>query len=185
MDILHLVDRLEQLVNESRRLPLSTVRMVDEESALNLIDQMRVAVPEEIKKAKRIQQEKDRILAQAQEEAERIKELAREEAKGMVARDAIVQGAEARAQTIVERAQRDADQLKRDADDYVLTVLGQLEQAVSSWQTEIRGGINKLQRERISAATAEGAAAHIAALQKDAATTAAPPAPAAAPKDGK
>src|SRR5512141_180242 len=102
MDILHLVDRLEQLINESRRLPLSTVRMVDEESALNLIDQMRVAVPEEIKKAKRIQQEKDRILAQAQEEAERIKELAREEAKGMVARDAIVQGAEARGQTIVE-----------------------------------------------------------------------------------
>ena len=81
MDILHLVDRLEQLINESARWPLTTKRMVEEEQALNLIDQMRVAVPEEIKKAKRIQQEKDRLLAQAQEEAERIKDLAREEAK--------------------------------------------------------------------------------------------------------
>jgi cell division septum initiation protein DivIVA len=167
MDILHLVDRLEQLINESRRWPLTTLRMVEEEAALNLIDQMRVAVPEEIKKAKRVQQEKDRILAQAQEEADHIKELGREEAKGMVARDAIVQAAEARAQTIVERAQRDADVLKRDADDYCLQVLSELDKTVTAWQGEIRGGVTKLQRERIAAATAEGAAAHQAALKRD------------------
>ncbi len=181
MDILHLVDRLEQLINESRRWPLTTLRMVEEEAALNLIDQMRVAVPEEIKKAKRVQQEKDRILAQAQEEAERIKDLGREEAKSMVARDAIVQAAEARAQTILERAQRDADVLKRDADDYCLQVLSELERAVSAWQTEIRGGVNKLQRERIAAATAEATAAHAAALKREMETPSdpAPPGPAA------
>ncbi len=178
MDILHLVDRLEQLINESKRWPLTTMRMVEEEAALNLIDQMRVAVPEEIKKAKRIQQDRDRIIAQAQEEAERIKELAREEAKAMVSRDGIVQQAEARGQTIVERAQRDAEVLKREADDYVLQVLSQIDNAVTTWQSEIRGGITKLQRERIASATAEAAAAHEAALQKEASTRDYPP-----PKD--
>jgi hypothetical protein len=167
MDILHLVDRLEQLINEARRVPLTTTRIIEEETALNLIDQMRVAVPEEIKKAKRIQQEKDRLLAQAQEEAERIKDLAREEAKAMIGRDAIVQAAEARAQTIVERAQRDAETLKRDSDDYVLEVLTQLELAVANWQGEIHGGINKLKRERIESAAAQAAAAHEAATERD------------------
>jgi cell division septum initiation protein DivIVA len=167
MDILHLVDRLEQMINEARSIPLTTTRIIEEEPALNLIDQMRVAVPDEIKKAKRIQSDKDRIIAQAQEEAERIKDLAREEAKALVARDAIVQAAEARAQTILERAQRDAEVLKRDSDDYVLEVLSQLDVTVSGWQSEIRNGVAKLRRERIDAAAAVGTAAHEAALQKD------------------
>ena len=67
MDILHLVDRLEQLVNEGRRLPLSNKVMVDEQKIWDLIDQMRISVPEEVKKAKRTNQERDRIIAQAHE----------------------------------------------------------------------------------------------------------------------
>jgi hypothetical protein len=69
MDILHLVDRLEELVNEGRRLPLSSKVMMDEQKIWDLIDQMRISVPEEVKKAKRTNQERDRIIAQAHEEA--------------------------------------------------------------------------------------------------------------------
>jgi len=67
IDILHLVDRLESLLNESRRIPLTSNRLVDEELFLNIIDQMRISIPEEIKKGKRIQQERGRIIAQANE----------------------------------------------------------------------------------------------------------------------
>jgi len=49
--ILHLVDRLEELFNESKSLPLTHKVIVDEERMLELIDQMRLAIPEEIKKA--------------------------------------------------------------------------------------------------------------------------------------
>ncbi len=48
MDIQHLVDRLEQALNESTRVPLSAYLLVNEEKVYSLLDQMRVAVPEEI-----------------------------------------------------------------------------------------------------------------------------------------
>src|SRR5512136_1745813 len=126
MDILHLVDRLEQLVNEGRRLPLSNKVMVDEQRVWDLIDQMRIAIPEEVKKAKRTNQERDRIIAQAHEEAARLVDLKREEAAALVSEHELTKSAETRAVTIVERAQRDAESLRADADEYVLQVLGDL-----------------------------------------------------------
>ena len=67
MDIQHLVDNLEQALNESTRVPLSAYLIVNEEKVYSLLDQMRVAVPEEIKRANRIEAEKDRLLAQAKD----------------------------------------------------------------------------------------------------------------------
>ncbi len=81
MDIQHLVDRLEQTLNDSRRLPLTAYLLVNEDQVFNIVDQMRVSVPEEVKRANRIEAEKDRILAQANEEADRIRALARQEAE--------------------------------------------------------------------------------------------------------
>ncbi len=78
MDILHLVDRLEELFNESRPFPLTHSVLVNEDRMLDIIDQMRVSIPEEIKKAQQILAQRDRILAQAQEEANRTIALARE-----------------------------------------------------------------------------------------------------------
>ncbi|MBL8132996.1 MAG: hypothetical protein JNL42_14140, partial [Anaerolineae bacterium] len=68
MDIQHLVDRLEDLIDEGRHIPFSKLTMIDEERALELIDQMRISIPEEIEKAARVLAQRDRILAQANEE---------------------------------------------------------------------------------------------------------------------
>ena len=62
MDILHLVDRLEELFNESSSIPMTHKVMVDEERMLDLIDQMRLAIPEEIKKAQQIINQKNALL---------------------------------------------------------------------------------------------------------------------------
>ena len=51
MDILQLIDRLEELFNESKNIPLTRNVMVDEDRMLDIIDQMRIAIPEEVKKA--------------------------------------------------------------------------------------------------------------------------------------
>ncbi|MEN4100574.1 MAG: hypothetical protein ROW52_11675, partial [Anaerolineaceae bacterium] len=90
MDILHLVDRLEELFNESRSIPFTHSVIVDEDRMLDIIDQMRVSIPEEIKKAQQLLAQRDRMLAQAQEEANRTLALAREKGELMVERDAIV-----------------------------------------------------------------------------------------------
>jgi len=146
MDILHLVDRLEQLVNEGRRLPLSNKVMVDEQKIWDLIDQMRISIPEEVKKAKRTNQERDRIIAQAHEEAARMVDLKREEAATLVTEHELARAAEERAATIVERARRDAESLRADADEYVVQVLNNLSTDLERALSEVRNGILRVQQ---------------------------------------
>ncbi|MBX3060231.1 MAG: hypothetical protein KF770_27555 [Anaerolineae bacterium] len=147
MDIQQLVDRLEQLLNDSTRLPLSAYLLVNEDKIYNLIDQLRVAIPEEIKRANRVEADKDRILAQAHEEAERIRGLAKQEANELVKRDSITQSSQQRADNILERARRDADALRHDADSYVLEVLTRLEEDLLRSLAVVRNGLNKVQKE--------------------------------------
>ena len=159
MDIQHLVDRLEQALNESTRIPLSAYLLVNEEKVYSLLDQMRVAVPEEIKRANRIEAEKDRILAQAKEEAERIRELSRQEAGELVKRDAVVNAAQHRAENIVERARRDAEALRQDADVYIVDVLQKLEQDLMRTMGVVRNGLEKVQAEQMAQSSARDDAA--------------------------
>jgi len=151
MDILYLIDELESRVTEGRRLPLSSNVVVDEEEIFDIINEMRSRIPEEVRQAQKIVREKERIIAQAHEEAERIVALAEEKAKEVLGQQEIVKGAQARADTIIERAQREAEKLKADADEYVISTLRQLESQLESLLVTIRNGIQLVQ-ERESAA---------------------------------
>ena len=149
MDILHLIDQLEALLNEGSHPPLVGKRvLLDEQRAWEIIDQMRVSIPEEVKKAKRINQERDRIIAQANEEGARIIELAKDEAEQLASDTEIAHQAQSRATTIVERAQREADALKADADDYTMLVLGKLEEDLAKALSIVRNGLLKLNTEK-------------------------------------
>ena len=145
MDIQHLIDRLEQVLAESRRIPLSANLVVDEDRLFNIIDQMRVSIPEEVKRANRVEAEKDRILAQAQEEAERIRDLAKHEATDLVRRDTVMVSAQTRADTILERARRDAEMIRQESDVYALDVLAKLEEDLLRSLSVIRNGMRKLE----------------------------------------
>jgi len=152
MDIQHLVDRLEQVLSESRRLPLTAMLLVDEDQIFNIVDQMRVAIPEEVKRANRVEAEKERILAQAKEEAERIRQLAKQEASELVRRDNVTLNAEQRANSVLEHAHHEAEALRRDADIYVLDVLTKLEEDLVHSLNVVRNGVRKVQMEREEAA---------------------------------
>jgi hypothetical protein len=142
MDILHLVDRLEDLIDEGRHVPLSKYTMIDEERALEIIDQMRISTPEEIEKANRVIQQRDRLMAQANEEASRMVELAKEKGDTMTSREAIAQAAQNRAANIIEQARQEAEVIQADADNYVMEVLGELESQLIRTLTVVRNGIN-------------------------------------------
>jgi regulator of protease activity HflC (stomatin/prohibitin superfamily) len=146
---LHLIDQLEALLNEGTHPPLVGKRvLIDEQRAWEVIDQMRVSIPDEVKKAKRINQERDRIIAQANEEATRIVDLGRDEAQQLASETEISRQAQARAQTIVERAQREADALKADADDYTIQVLSKMEEDLAKALGIVRNGLLKLNTEK-------------------------------------
>jgi nitrogen-specific signal transduction histidine kinase len=148
MDILHLVDRLEELFNESRPFPFTHLIIVDEDRMLDLIDQMRVSIPEEIKKSQQVLVQRDRILAQAQEEANRTINLAREKSEELLNQDPTVQAAQDRATQILAKAKDDAEVSKRDSDDYVLDTLRRLELEMDRIQTQVRNGITALESEK-------------------------------------
>jgi hypothetical protein len=150
MDILHLVDRLEELLNQSRPFPFTHNVIIDEDRMLDIIDQMRVAVPDEVKKAQQLLAQRDRILAQAQEEANRTIAIAREKSDQLVERDAIVQAAQARADQIQAQARTDAEKTRRDADQYVVDSLTKLEVELDRILNQVRNGINALQRETVN-----------------------------------
>ena len=148
MDILHLIDRLEELFNESRPIPFTHNVIVDEDRMLDLIDQMRVAIPDEVKKAQQLLAQRDRILAQAQEEVNRTLALAREKSDQLVERDSIVEAAKNRSDQIIEQAQLDIIAMRREADVYVLETLTRLEMEMDRSLTQIRNGISLLQQEK-------------------------------------
>jgi len=152
MDILHLVDRLEELFNESSPMPLTHKVMVDEERMLDLIDQMRLAVPDEIKKAQQIINQRDRIIAQAHEEANRTIELSKEQSQKLVDRDEIVERATQRAEEVKRQAQEETMQIKKEADFYAIDSLEHLEIELSKILSQVRNGIQTLKYDNQNAA---------------------------------
>lgn len=144
MDILHLVDRLEELFNQSRPLPFTHNVIVDEDRMLDIIDQMRISIPEEVKKAQQIFSQRDRILAQAQEEAGRKLAIAQDKADHLIDKDFLVQDAQKRSSQIVEQARMEADSIRAGADQYAKEKLLELERSVQGLINQIRNGVRLL-----------------------------------------
>ncbi|MCA1554368.1 MAG: hypothetical protein LC737_08320 [Chloroflexi bacterium] len=127
---------------------MSNSRVVDEKTVLEIIDQMRTSVPEEVRVAKQIQQQRDRVIAQGKEEAERIVQLARQHVEDMVTAHEISRMAEARSHTILERAQREANDIRRGADGYAEQVLAVLDERIAHAQHQVRSGLVELANRR-------------------------------------
>ena len=147
MDILQLIDRLEELFNESKSIPLTRNVMVDEDRMLDIIDQMRIAIPQEVKKAQQLLGQRDRVLAQAQEEANRTLELARQKADQMVMKDMVAQEASRRADQIVVHARAEAETIRADADDYAMNSLTQLQDELERISNQVANGVRLLRDE--------------------------------------
>ena len=151
MDILHLVDRLEELFNESRPIPLTHNVIVDEDRFLDIIDQMRISIPEEVKKAQQVYSQKDRVLAQTQEEVNRTLALAREKADQLVEKDGLTQDAQKRAGQILDQARMEAENIKAGSGQYAMDSLLNLEMELGAVMNQVRNGIQVLEEKKAAA----------------------------------
>lgn len=145
IDILNLVDRLEELLDRGMRLPFGKVA-IEEEACLNIIDQMRISIPQEIKRAKEIQDERDKYVAQANEEARRIIAQAREDAAKLLDEHKLREAAEAQAEAILKRAQEDAARVRQAANEYVAGKLEEFSQQLAKLQLQVQNGLEILGR---------------------------------------
>ncbi len=115
-----------------------------------------MAVPEEVRAAKRINSEGERIIEKAQEEAERIVAKAQEQAAFLIGERGLTQSAERQSTAIIADAHSDADEIRRGADEYAVSVLVGLEDDVVKTLQSIKKGIAMLDERRAAIEGDEG-----------------------------
>jgi bifunctional DNA-binding transcriptional regulator/antitoxin component of YhaV-PrlF toxin-antitoxin module len=150
-DVLFLVERLESLVASGKRVPLTNNVVLDQAGALELIEQLRVAMPDEIRQARRITEEAARIKERAHEEGEAIIARAQEQAARLLEERELVKLAQARAEELIDAASRESAEVRRGADEYAAGVLIRLEGECIKALTSIKRGIDMLEdRQRLA-----------------------------------
>ena len=167
MDILHLIDRLEELLGEARRLPVGGGVVVNRTKLADIIDRMRVAVPREVYDSREIVEGRDELLRAATDEAEQLLSRAKEELEARLSEAEVVRAAQDRAAKLVGEAQERASQLRRDseeqararldeasqssreemreADAYALQTLRKLEGELEGFLATVRRGVDALE----------------------------------------
>lgn len=148
MDIQFLVERLEAMVVSGRKLPMTNQVIVEQAAILDLIDQLRIAIPEEVRQARRTNQEQERLLSQAREEAEQIIGAAQEQAALLLQDQSILRQAEARAGEIETAAGAKAEETMRGADQYAADVLVRLESDLVKTLSIIKKSLEVLEERR-------------------------------------
>jgi cell division septum initiation protein DivIVA len=155
------------MVGEARRLPLGGNVVMDRRRLLDLVDQMRVAVPAEVREASSIVGQREEMLAQARQEAEQALSEAHMQVEERLEDDQIVKAAEERGRELIHQAEekvsamvREAEEQVRarlaqaeaaanqqmdEADRYALEMLKKLEAQIATFMTTVRAGIEALE----------------------------------------
>lgn len=157
IEALNLLDRLETLVSGGARVPLTSRSIVDEQEFIDLLDQIRASIPEEVRQAKRVSQEREKVILQAQAEADKIINTAREQATTLLEENELVRQARDQANSYVQDAVQRAEDVRRGADEYALAALDELEQHLTRLLATIRKGKAALERSLQSAPESVGA----------------------------
>jgi cell division septum initiation protein DivIVA len=145
MDILALVDRIEELVDDGRDVPMSSRRMVDAEKIYEIIDEIRAQYPDELKQARWIVKERQEMLEEAEKEANRILEESRDRAQALAGEQEIVILAEQQAADILDNARGREREIRLGAEDYADEMLANLEVNLGKLLTAVQRGRDRLQ----------------------------------------
>lgn len=128
-----MIDELEDVIAEGKRVPFSGRLLIDEDRVLDIIDRMRVAIPEELRQARRIISEQERLISEAQE---RVQQVLQERG--------LLEAIEAERARLLEQAEREARAVRAGADEYARQVLEELEQRLLKVITSVQNGLQEL-----------------------------------------
>ena len=139
MNIEEILDMLEELLDRAWNLPLSGGRcVVDAEKVHELVDDIRLNLPDEIKRAKAIVKDKTEIVSAAQREAEAIIRKAEDRARVMIAQEEVMKQAQQRATEIVMQAQMKSKEIRQASQEFSDEVLRKAEESLSGSLADIK-----------------------------------------------
>ncbi len=157
VDIQFLIDRLDGIMQQSRRSFIGGRVQVDEAEMQQIIDQMRASIPSEIKQARRVLQERENIIKNAQDEAEHIVTLAKQQAEYLTSEHGLLQEAKMRSEMLLREAndqkEMAIDEARRFALEAIISVdnaLDALGGAVSTNQRNVHRVLESLQEQPMS-----------------------------------
>jgi cell division septum initiation protein DivIVA len=151
---------LETLLDTSKVVPVSGNVLIDKKKVMELVDQLRLAIPQEYKAAQEVLAQKDQILNQAIVDARRTKARAEDEYRERLDQNEIIEKAQRKAEQTIseaeERAQRLINQSESsarsqvsEADAYSLHSLRNLERQLNSITASVRKGIDMLAQDTV------------------------------------
>ena len=139
MNIEEILDMLDELLDKSWSLPLSGGRsVVDDEKIRELLDDIRLNLPSELKQAKAIVADRADILATAKREADAVVRRAEDRARALIAQEEIIKQAQQKAAEILSQAQTKAKELRNASQDFSDDLLRQSEETLTKLLTEVR-----------------------------------------------
>jgi hypothetical protein len=144
VDPLDRIDEILALVEGARSVPMSRNCMVDRGETIGSLEQLRVELPAELRRAGALLEERDKIIEAGQREAERIIAEGEAEHARLVSINEIVVSAEHEAARIIGEARAEAQRLREEVDDYVDTALANFEQLLTRSLSAIERGRDKM-----------------------------------------
>lgn len=154
MEILKMIDLLEDKVEQTKTIPLLNRALIDREELLAAIEEIRISIPEDMKQAKLIKDERKRILAEAQAEAEDIINAAKIKTEKMIDEHEITKKAYEQANQIVAAAQKNSRELRMGARQYVDSLFADADVKLTKAQSIIRKARADVRQEASKAAIA-------------------------------
>ena len=127
MEILAILEALEDAIEKSITVPFSNKSLVDKEELLELIKEIRLKLPDDIKQAKWVKEERQRILLEAQKEANNIIAEAENKIAALVDEHEITKRAYDQANEIISNAQKSAREIRLGAREYADSILDKVE----------------------------------------------------------
>lgn len=138
MEILEILDVLEEKVESAKNIPIINRAIIDKEDLLASIEDIRLRLPDDLKQARWIKDDRKRILAEAQEEADAIVKQGEDKAAQLVNENAITKRAYEQANNIIASAQKNSRELRMGARQYIDKILADSEATLSKNQETIR-----------------------------------------------
>ena len=144
MEIFTLLEELEDLLEKSKVLPFTHKSLVDKEEILEIIKEIRLKLPDELKQAKWIKEERQRILVEAQNEADGIIKEAENRIISMIDEHEITRKAYEKKVEIIETANEMSREITKGTKDYADNLLSNVEGALEEALKVIRNNREEL-----------------------------------------
>ena len=142
MEILQLVDEIEDVVEKSYSLFGYTI--THKEDLLTMIDEIRLKMPDELKQARWVKEERERILAEAKAEADKIVKDTQDKVIALIDEHEITRSAKEKANAILDEARRQEAEMHRNAIAYADSLLERIDKTSSVVLDEIRDSRRQL-----------------------------------------